>query len=78
MIPDARKINSDPIYYAHLIKRIGMPHDWVAKQSGISRRRLLYLAAGERMIDGILKPVLMSYPEQFLLECLAHQATTPS
>jgi hypothetical protein len=74
MTPDAKNIKNDPAYFAGLIKRIGMPHDWLAKQSGISRRRLLYLAAGERMIDGVLKPVLMSYPEQFLLECLAQEA----
>lgn len=54
-----------------LIKRIDKSQRWIAETIGISERRLRYLIAGSREVDGKPVEVLMSYPEQFALECLA-------
>ena len=70
MIPDPRKHTPTLDYYLQLRERINASAEWVAQNTGISRRRLTYLAAGQR--NGA--PVVMSYPEQFTLEALAELA----
>ena len=74
MIPNARKMKNTPLDFALLMDQIGRPQLWVAERVGISRRRLQYLAVGERLIDGKMQAVLMTYPEQFTLESLAEAA----
>lgn len=71
MIPDPRKHNPTHGYFLELRTRINASAEWVSQNSGISRRRLNYLAVGQR--DGGA-PVVMSYPEQFTLEALAEYA----
>jgi hypothetical protein len=74
MIPNARNLKTDPMEFAILRDQIGKPQHWVATRSGISKRRIQYLAAGERLSGEVMVPVRMSYPEQFVLECLAEAA----
>jgi len=56
------------------IKRSGLTTAEVARQAGISRRRLTYLVAGERRHRGkggvYSVPVLPTKPELFILEAL--------
>lgn len=61
---------NNPDYFRELIGRIDRTQTWVAKQTGISRRRLQYLLSGIKEVDGEAKPMRMSYPEQFILEAL--------
>ena len=71
MIPNPNQHQPTKAYFLHLRGRINASTRWIAVNSGISQRRLDYLAVGER--DGG-KPVVMSYPEQFVLEALAEHA----
>ena len=75
MIPDPSTHNKTPEYVADLLARIGRSQTWIAENVGISRRRLQYLLIGTReiVVDGVqkTKPVELTYPEQFALECLA-------
>lgn len=71
MTPDPSKHNTDPSYMHTLAARINRPRSWIAAHSGISRRRIHYLLTGEREMDGRVRPVVMTYPEQFVLEVLA-------
>ncbi|CAE6868667.1 hypothetical protein R69658_08016 [Paraburkholderia aspalathi] len=77
MTPDARKYNPDPAHARTLIERIqatGKPQRWIAEGLGISERRVRYLIAGSRIVNGETLAVAMSYTEQLALECLADAA----
>lgn len=71
MIPNPDKHQPTKAYFLELRGRINASTNWIASNTGISRRRLDYLAVGHRDGD---KPVVMSYPEQFVLEALAEHA----
>lgn len=71
MTPDPSKHNTDPDYMHVLVARIDRSQSWIAAHSGISRRRIQYLLAGVREMDGQMRPVALTYPEQFVLEVLA-------
>lgn len=71
MLPTPSNHNTSLEYFKSLCERIGQSQEWIAQNSGISRRRIQYLAAGSRMVKGESKPVELSYPEQFALETLA-------
>lgn len=71
MLPKPSDLNTDPEFFKELCARTGQSQQWIADNSGISRRRIQYLAAGHRVIDGKPQPVKLSYPEQFCIECLA-------
>lgn len=58
-------------YVRQLVQRIGKPQHWIAARIGISERRLRYLIAGSREVDGKTVDVTLSYPEQFALESLS-------
>lgn len=58
-------------YMRELMARIGRPQVWVADRTGISRRRLQYLLVGSKDFAGTVQSVHLTYPEQFILECLA-------
>lgn len=70
MIPNPALHQPTHAYFLELRARINASTRWVAENSGISQRRLDYLAVGRR---GDV-PVVMSYPEQFALESLAEHA----
>lgn len=74
MLPTPSELNTDPDFFRALCARIGQSQQWIAENSGISRRRIQYLAAGSRIINGVSQPVKLSYAEQFTLECLAEAA----
>lgn len=71
MMPNPMSHNATPEYVRELIARIGRSQAWIAERSGISRRRIQYLVAGHRMVDGVAVPAIVTYPEQFVLETLA-------
>ena len=71
MLPNPTQHDTSLDYFKSLVERIGQTYDWIAEHSGISRRRLQYLNAGTRLVAGVYKPVILSYPEQFILETLA-------
>lgn len=71
MIPDPKKHTPTKEAFLSLRKRINASAKWIAEHSGISQRRIEYLAVGKRA-DGSVAS--MSYPEQFTLECLAEHA----
>ncbi len=70
-LPDRKHLKADPAYVRELLERIGMPQIWVSNRVGIAHRRLQYLVKGERISKGQTEPVLLTYPEQYTLECLA-------
>jgi len=69
--PDPDTLDQSPEYFRELVERIGRGMIWISRNSGISRRRLLYLQWGERTVRGVVQPVSMNYCEQFCLERLA-------
>jgi hypothetical protein len=71
MLPNPSTLDQSPEFFNALCARIGKSQYWIADHSGISRRRILYLAAGSRVINGEQKAVKLSFPEQFILEYLA-------
>jgi len=71
MLPNPSTLNHTPSFFKTLCQRIGQSQHWIAENSGISRRRIQYLAAGWRMVNGERKAVVITYPEQFALETLA-------
>ncbi|WP_152613933.1 hypothetical protein [Burkholderia pseudomallei] len=71
MIPNSNDHQVSPDYVRELVQRIGKPQRWIADRVGISERRLRYLIAGSREVDGKMVDVKLSYPEQFALECLS-------
>jgi len=70
MRPDPSQLDQDPAFFRALIARIGRGKLWVSERVGISHRRLNYLSVGTRIVDGEIKKVSMSYPEQFIIESL--------
>lgn len=66
--------NPSPDAARALVERIGKSQRWIAERIGISERRLRYLIAGTRDVDGKTVDVLMTYPEEFALTCLASAA----
>jgi hypothetical protein len=71
MVPNSEGRQESSDYVRALIEQIGQSQRWIAERIGISERRLRYLIAGSREIDGKVVDVKLSYPEQFALECLA-------
>ena len=71
MLPTPENHNTSLEYFKSLCDRIGRSQEWIAQHSGISRRRIQYLAAGFRTVNGEAKDVQLTYPEQHVLECLA-------
>lgn len=74
--PNAANYSPTPETVRQLVKRIGRPQTWIARQTGISRRRLIYLLKGERVNrnaagEPYTKAVTLTYPEQFCMEALA-------
>jgi 3-oxoacyl-[acyl-carrier-protein] synthase III len=76
MTPDARTYNETLEYFHDLIARIDKSQRWIAERIGISERRVRYLIAGSRDMEGKTVLVTMTYPEQFALEALASAAET--
>ena len=76
MTPDSDNHVPKPETVRALVERIGKSQFWIAATIGISERRLRYLIAGSREVDGKTVEVLVTYPEQFALECLAQAAET--
>ncbi len=74
MTPDARHHNETLEYFHSLVARIDKSQRWISERIGISERRVRYLIAGSRDMDGKTAPVTMTYPEQFALEALASAA----
>lgn len=66
--------NPTPEFMRALMERIGMPQVWVADRTGISRRRIQYLLVGSKTLDGMTQPVLLTFPEQVILQLLAEAA----
>ena len=71
MRPDPDTLDQSPEYFRELVERIGRGMIWISRNSGISRRRLLYLQVGERTVGGVVQPVRISYPEMYILQVLA-------
>lgn len=78
MTPDSDNHVPKPETVRALVERIGKSQFWIAATIGISERRLRYLIAGSREVDGKTVEVLVTYPEQFALECLALSAEVMS
>lgn len=76
MTPDSDNHVPKPETVRALVERIGKSQFWIATTIGISERRLRYLLSGSREVDGKTVEVLVTYPEQFALECLAQAAGT--
>jgi hypothetical protein len=73
VIPDSLLLKNSPADFALLVSRIGLPFPAIARRCGISRRRLEYLQVGERVQGDVVTKLLMTYPEQFILEALANE-----
>ena len=71
MLPKPSNHNTSLEYFHDLCARIGRSQEWMAQNSGISRRRIQYLFAGYRLVEGERKAAQITYSEQFSLECLA-------
>lgn len=71
MLPNPSSLNTDTEFFKSLCERIGRSQEWIAQNSGISRRRIQYLAAGFRSVNGESKEVKLTYSEQFVLESIA-------
>ena len=69
-----QKFESTPEIARALVERIGKSQRWIAERIGISERRLRYLVAGSRDVEGKTVAVTLTYAEQFALECLASAA----
>lgn len=74
MTPNANLHAPHPATVRNLVARIDKSQQWIANRIGISERRLRYLIAGTREIDGKQTDVVLTYPEQFALEELASAA----
>lgn len=59
-----------------LLERIGKSQRWISDRTGISERRLRYIAAGGRLVSAEFVATKMSYIEFFALACLAEAAET--
>lgn len=76
MTPNSDNHDPKPETVRALVERIGKSQFWIATTIGISERRLRYLIAGSREVEGKTTDVEITYPEQFALECLAQAAET--
>lgn len=65
-------------YFMALRKRLNASAKWIAQHTGISQRRIEYLTAGERLINGKRVETHMTYPEQWILECVVAHAPATS
>ena len=74
MYPNADRYNPDTEYANKLVDRIGQTPAWIALRLGVTEKRMRYILAGSRTIKGDTTEILMSYSEQFCLECLAAEA----
>ena len=74
MFPNAERYNHSTEYANKLVDRIGQTPAWIALRLGITEKRMRYILAGSRTIKGDTTEILMSYAEQFCLECLAAEA----
>ncbi len=75
MTPNCPKnFESTPEIARALAERIGKSQRWIAERIGISERRVRYLIAGSRDVEGKQVAVTLTYTEQFALECLASAA----
>ena len=74
-IPNPNELSKDAGFAASLINSIGMSQAWLAAKSGISKRRIQYLITGHRVDNaGKTISVLLSYPEQYILQIIADMA----
>ena len=71
MLPNPSTHNTSLEYFHGLCQQIGRSQEWISAHSGVSRRRIQYLSAGYRLVNGEKRTALTTYPEQFALECLA-------
>ena len=76
MYPNADRYNPDTEYANKLVDRIGQTPAWIALRLGVTEKRMRYILAGSRTIKGDTTEILMSYAEQFCLECLAAVGAT--
>ena len=78
MVPNcpAGVFHSSKAEFLLLLERIGKSQRWIAERTGISERRLRYLAAGGRLVSTEFVATEMSYIEFFALGCLAEAAET--
>ena len=74
MYPNADRYNPDTEYANKLVDRIGQTPAWIASRIGVTEKRMRYILAGSRTIKGDTTEIIMSYAEQFCLECLAAEA----
>ena len=74
MYPNADRYNPDTEYANKLVDRIGQTPAWIAQRIGVTEKRMRYILAGSRTIKGDTTEIIMSYAEQFCLECLAAEA----
>lgn len=65
---------STPEIARALVERIGKSQRWIAERIGIGERKMRYVLAGSREVDGKQIAVTLTYAEQFALECLASAA----
>lgn len=73
-VPNADRHIPKPELVRALVMAIGRSQRWIAERIGISERRLRYLVAGSRDVEGKTVAVTLTYAEQFALECLASAA----
>ena len=78
MVPNcpAGVFHSSKAQFQDLFTRIGKSQRWIADRTGISERRVRYLAAGGRLVSAEFVATEMSYIEFFALACLAEAAET--
>lgn len=70
--PNPDTLDQSLPFFTDLMARINRPHRWISRNSGISLRRILYLSKGERPTADGVKPCRITFPEQWVLECLAN------
>lgn len=74
MYPNADRYNPDTEYANKLVDRIGQTPAWIAQRIGVTEKRMRYILAGSRTVKGDTTEIIMTYAEQFCLECLAAEA----
>ncbi|MDB5984224.1 MAG: hypothetical protein JWQ69_5239 [Pseudomonas sp.] len=75
MTPNAEFYKPTTEYADKLVTRIGQTPAWIAKRIGVTDKRIRYILDGSRTVKGVTTEILMTYPEQFALECLAAEAS---
>lgn len=71
--PDVRNHKPTREAFRALVDATGLSLAAIARLSGISERRLGYLNAGTRLYEGRQIPVVMTFPEQYLLASIAYK-----